>query len=138
MTVITGESLARRARGCIGARFRPQGRDPATGLDCVGVVAVAYDGRLRVPPRADYAQRGGDARAISAAIEDAGLRSVDPDNIIEGDVLLLATGPGQWHLAVKTAGGFVHADAGLRRVTETPGRPQWPVAGAWRLIEGET
>lgn len=135
---MTGGSIARRARGCIGARFRSQGRDPAIGLDCVGVVAVAYAGRLRVPPPVDYAQRGGDARTIKVAIERAGLRPVDPDDASEGDVLLLATGPGQWHLAVLTASGFVHADAGLRRVTETPGRPHWPVRGAWRLIEGET
>ena len=29
------------ARAAIGARFRLHGRDPATGLDCVGLVACA-------------------------------------------------------------------------------------------------
>jgi murein DD-endopeptidase / murein LD-carboxypeptidase len=33
---------------------------------------------------------------------------------------------------VLTDGGFVHADAGLRRVVETPGRPDATLIGAWR------
>jgi lipoprotein Spr len=132
----TSEEIARAARGCVGARFRAQGRG-AEGLDCVGVAALAYRGRLQAPVPADYAQRGGDADAIGAAIERAGLRPVAVDAAGEGDLLLLATGPGQWHFAVLTGDGFVHADARLRRVVETPGRPEWPVAGAWRLAEGE-
>ena len=30
-------------------------------------------------------------------------------------------------------GGFVHADAQLRRVVERPGEPPWPVIGIWRF-----
>ena len=36
-----------RARGCVGARFRLHGRDPATGLDCVGLAAIAIGEPLR-------------------------------------------------------------------------------------------
>ena len=131
------EEIARAARACIGARFRAQGRDVAAGLDCVGVAARAFAGRLRGAVPGDYPQRGGDAAVIGAAIEQAGLGAIAPEVVAAGDLLLLATGPGQWHFAVLTEGGFVHADARLRRVVETPGRPAWPVAGAWRLAEGD-
>ena len=39
----------------------------------------------------------------------------------------------QLHLGILTRQGFVHADACLRRVVETPGAPSWPVAGIYRL-----
>jgi hypothetical protein len=38
----------------------------------------------------------------------------------------------QMHLGVLTANGFVHADARLRKVVETPGEPGWPVIGIYR------
>lgn len=50
-----------------------------------------------------------------------------------GDVLLMAVGPGQGHLGIRTAAGFVHADAALRRVVERPGLPPWPLIGVWRM-----
>lgn len=34
----------RRARSCVGVRFRHQGRDPKTGLDCAGLAAWAMCG----------------------------------------------------------------------------------------------
>ncbi|WP_156679423.1 NlpC/P60 family protein [Sphingomonas profundi] len=132
-----GEAIARAAQACVGAPFRPQGRNPATGLDCVGLVAVACRDHLSgtAVPRA-YAQRGGGRETIVAAIAAAGFAPIDAAGARTGDLLLLTTGPGQWHLAVLTADGFVHADARLRRVTEVPGAPPWPIAGAWR-IDGE-
>jgi hypothetical protein len=40
---------------------------------------------------------------------------------------------------ILTPGGFVHADAGLRRVVERLGAVPWPVVGCWRLkIEAHT
>lgn len=48
-------------------------------------------------------------------------------------MLLMAAGPGQLHLGIRTVGGFVHADAGLRRVVERPGMPPWPLIGVWRM-----
>ena len=132
----TSEEIARAARGCVGARFRPQGRG-ADGLDCVGVAAVAFGGHLR----ADGA--GATMPSAAATRRRSARRSSGPGcgrspwmRRGEGDLLLLATGPGQWHFAVLTGDGFVHADARLRRVVETPGRPRWPVAGAWRIARG--
>lgn len=120
------------ARATIGARFRAHGRDPAFGLDCVGVAAWALAAggwRGRVP--AGYALAAGEAAVAPAML--AGLEPCDGE--AAGDLLLCRAGGGL-HLAIRTEMGFVHADAGLRRVVERPGAPPWPVLAAWRL-EGE-
>jgi hypothetical protein len=123
----SGEEIARAARACIGVPFRPQGRDPLRALDCVGLAGVAF-GRRDLP--SGYALRGGDVERIAAALAAMGLRRIGAAGA--GDLLLIATGPRQFHFAVKTQSGFVHADARLRRVVETPGEPRWPVIGVWR------
>ncbi len=50
--------------------------------------------------------------------------------------MLLAPGDEQVHLAVRTKDGFVHADASIRRVVETPGQPSWPLLGVYRKRRG--
>jgi lipoprotein Spr len=125
----SGEETARAARACIGVPFRPQGRDPSRALDCVGLAGVAF-GREDLP--SGYALRGGDAEKIAAELRAIGLRQIGSDEAAEGDLMLVESGPRQFHFLVMTRGGFVHADAGLRRVVETPGRPRWPVIGIWR------
>jgi murein DD-endopeptidase / murein LD-carboxypeptidase len=126
----SGDAAAERARALIGARFRPQGRSAAEGLDCVGLAAAAL-GRAADAPR-DYPLRYGDAAAAERMLAEAGLARIAPDKAGAGDLLLMRSGPAQLHLAVRTACGFIHADAGLRRVTERPGAPPWPVLSAWR------
>lgn len=118
--------VAHAARAAVGARFRLHGRDPATGLDCVGLAALACG--LDAPT--GYALRGGDAEHVAAWLDAVLVRA---DEAAAGDLLLMRTGPGQLHLGIRTDGGFVHADAGLRRVVERPGAPPWPVLGAWRI-----
>jgi hypothetical protein len=49
-----------------------------------------------------------------------------------GDLMLLVPGSDQVHLAVRTGEGFVHAHAGIRRVVETPGIPEWPLVAVYR------
>jgi cell wall-associated NlpC family hydrolase len=119
------------ARGAVGARFRLHGRDPAFGLDCVGLAALAARaaGFAGAIP-ADYAIRGGDP---CATIDAAGLTRAAAT--APGDLLLFAAGPAQFHLAVLVPGGVVHADAVLRRVVERPGAPPWPLVAAWCLGE---
>jgi len=116
------------ARALVGCRFRLHGRNPATGLDCVGVVACAASVQA---PRG-YSLRGGSVAAVAAALVDQGFSEVDEARA--GDVLLMQAGPAQLHLAVRTSIGFVHADAGLRRVVERPGAPDWEVLGIWRRL----
>ena len=123
-----GERIVRRARRLVGVRFRAQGRDPALGLDCIGLAAAA----LRVEaPAAGYALRGGSLERLEEGLRAAGLRPVAEARA--GDLLVLAAGAGQLHLAIFTGEGIVHADAGLRRIVERPGAAPWPVLGAWRL-----
>jgi hypothetical protein len=49
-----------------------------------------------------------------------------------GDVLMCEVSPGQVHLAIVCGLSFVHADARLRQVVETPGQPRWPVVATFR------
>jgi lipoprotein Spr len=126
------DEIIARARACIGARFRAQGRDPALGLDCVGLAAVAF---AREAGAARYALRGGDAQALGGLIVASGLVPLLPGAAGPGDLVMADAGMGQLHLVVLTGTGFVHADAGLRRVVERPGVLPWPAVAAWR--EGE-
>lgn len=112
------------ARALVGTRFRLHGRDPAHGLDCVGLVAAATG---RGAPTG-YGWRSGDAGRVAALLDAAFARGGD----VPGAVLLLRAGPGQLHLAIRVSDGIVHADAGLRRVVWRPGAPPWPVLGYWK------
>lgn len=117
----------------IGARFRRQGRDPATGLDCVGLVWAAYvaAGRELVAP-AGYPLRGWTRARIEAALAAAGFERVEDRRV--GDVVLIALAAGQFHLGVMGPASFVHAHAGLRRVVETPvDGVMSAAASGWRL-----
>jgi murein DD-endopeptidase / murein LD-carboxypeptidase len=116
-----------RARALIGVPFRLHGRDPASGIDCVGLIGIALDRREAAPT--GYAMRGGTAARWSAMMDAvAHHRRVGPKS---GDVLLFEAGPVQFHLGIWTGESLIHADARLRRVVETPGPPRWRVVGAW-------
>jgi hypothetical protein len=130
------DDIVARARALVGTRFRPQGRDPSQGLDCVGVAAAA----AQVPPerlRRDYALRGQHLAEIEHSLCDLGCRPVPETACRAGDVIVCEAGPAQFHLLLCTGAGFVHADAGLRMVVERPRPFPWPVAGVWRLGAGE-
>ena len=132
---MVGERIARRARGLVGVRFRPQGRDPMLGLDCVGAAAAAADlprGRVR----SDYGLRGQHLAAIEHELCDLGCRPVPIEQAGAGDVIVCEAGPAQFHLVVRTWDAFVHADASLRLVVERPLPLPWPAVGAWRFFEG--
>lgn len=117
----------------VGVRFRPQGKDPATGLDCVGLVWAAYAaaGRRLVPPR-DYPLRGWCLERIEDALAGADFVHAH-DAMRPGDVVLIALPAWQYHLGLIGRETFVHAHAGLRRVVETPLDTSVRGAGRWRL-----
>lgn len=121
------------ARAMIGARFRPQGCDPATGLDCVGLVWAAYAaaGRRLPRPRA-YPLRGWNEARIVAALQAAGFVR-DEGRVAMGDVALIALPAGQFHLGLLGGETMVHAHAGLRRVVEAPLDDAARTAVRWRL-----
>lgn len=115
-----------------GARFRPQGSDPATGLDCVGLVWAAYTaaGCVLERPRG-YPLRGWSRDRVEAGLVHAGFVPIAGKRR-EGDVALIAYPAGQLHLAILGSASFVHAHAGLRRVVETP-LDAIGEAACWRL-----
>lgn len=126
---MTGAALAASAERLISTPFRLHGRDPASGLDCLGLLAAALG--KPIPP--DYRLRNRDIAAMLALAPRLGLAEVS-GAILPGDVLLLEPGPLQHHLAIAgTANRFIHAHAGLRRVVATPGPLGWRIHHHWRL-----
>lgn len=127
-----GIDIAARACALVGVRFRPQGRDPEHGLDCVGTAALAAGIPIDRVPR-DYALRGQSLAEIEHRLCDVGCRPVTGDTPDLGDVIICETGPAQFHVVIITPSGFVHADATLRRVVQRPYPIPWTVVGAWRF-----
>lgn len=132
------EKAVARARALVGTRFVPQGREPAVGLDCLGLMLLAFD----IGPagmRDDYRLSGPHREPILHAAR-AGFRRVSRRRLKAGDMLLLRPAERQWHLGLWTGNGLIHADLAARKVVERPGAPQWPVAAALRrrvrLAEG--
>jgi murein DD-endopeptidase / murein LD-carboxypeptidase len=122
-----------RGRTLIGKSFRLHGRDPDTGLDCVGLVALLY-GRIDDVP-IGYTMRGTQGVRWIMLLDQLATRR-DDGLMAPGDVLLMEAGPAQYHLGVWTGDGLIHADAGLRKVVETPGPVRWPLLGVWYSPEG--
>jgi len=124
--IMTGEQVVARGRALVGVRFRPQGRSDA-GVDCIGVVAMAF-GLSAV--RGDYGLRSCDAAEVEREFEGSGFLPVAVTDAGSGDVLLVRAGFRQLHVVILTEEGYLHADAGLRRVVEVPGAVGWPVVSA--------
>jgi murein DD-endopeptidase / murein LD-carboxypeptidase len=121
---------AARARALVGTRFRPQGRGEG-GLDCIGVVLITF----AIAPelvRRDYRLKGKHHFATLRTAVERHFRRVPRTQLRSGDVMLLAAGNEQPHLAIRTPGGFVHAHAGVGRVVETPGDPEWALLAVYR------
>ena len=130
---MSGAALAAAAERFVGTPFRLHGRDPARGLDCVGLLAasLAEAGRPVFAPVGYRLRQVAVERFLGAAVRCGLAGTAAP--IEPGDVLLARPGPAQHHLVVAVAGGFVHAHAGLGRVVLTPPPLEWPVEHHWRL-----
>ncbi|WP_260582100.1 C40 family peptidase [Sphingopyxis sp. PET50] len=117
-------------------RFRLQGCDPATGLDCVGLVWAAYAAAgVRLVRPGDYPLRGWARERVEAGLVAAGFAPVADEAV--GDVALIALAAGQFHLGLIGAASLVQAHAGLRRVVETPLGRESGVVERWRFRGGE-
>ena len=127
--------LADAACEFIGKPFRLGGRDPATGLDCIGLIVAALEiiGRpVGVLP--SYTMRQHDLQGFLDLAKCSGLSPTDAAPA-RGDVLLLRPSASQFHLAISLEdGAIVHAHAELRRVVITPPPLPWPVTRRWRLV----
>lgn len=132
---MSGADLAGAAGALVGTPWRLHGRDPATGLDCVGLLGAALAGighpvslptgyPLRLRRLEDWLP---DPRRLGFATAQGAVRA--------GDVVLLCPGPAQAHLAIASdPDGWVHAHAGLRKVVRQPALPAGDWLGHWRLI----
>jgi cell wall-associated NlpC family hydrolase len=129
---VTGADVAARARALVGTRFRPQGRRPEHGLDCLGLVAAAGGLPGEAIPSAYSLRSEVEAAALSMRIAGRA-EPLEPNKAGEGDVLLVQAGIGQHHFLVLVEGGFVHADARLGKVVDSPGAVPWPALAAWRI-----
>lgn len=131
---MSGAALAAAAERLVGTRFELHGRDPATGLDCVGLVAVALAeiGRPAFAPFGYRLRQTEVDRFLASATRSGLAEATGP--VEPGDVLLSRPGPAQHHLVIAAAGGaIVHAHAGLGRIVLTPPPLRWPIDRHWRL-----
>ncbi len=131
-----GHDIVTAARTLLGTRFRLHGRDPASGLDCIGLVLLAHARagvRLyTVGLSDDYSLRGTSRAVLEAGLVKAGLaQRTGPPH--PGDIALVNCGQAQFHLAILCHESHIHAHAGLRHVVETPGWPDGMV-GVWCAV----
>jgi len=134
------EAIARAAGGLVGTPFRLQGRDPAHGLDCIGLVLASLAGAgIRIDLPADYRPHRRSVAIPYEVLQSAGLSTVTGARRA-GDILLVRTAPAQMHCAIAVEHGrIVHAHAGLGRVVRSPLPDGWPILATWRLdSHGET
>ena len=120
---------AERARALVGTPFRLQGRGDA-GFDCVGVALEAF----ALPSdrvRRNYRMRGNYEAEVRQSLAEH-FRRVPAKQLRPGDLMLMRVASDQLHMAIRSAAGFIHAHAGLRRVVETPGMPACPLIGIYR------
>lgn len=119
----------------VGTPFRLHGRDPETGLDCIGLINVSLlaIGRKPLPPEGYRLRNSSIAQWLGSA-KSSGLTKVRREEFDPGDVLLLKLGAVQHHVVIVCDPfAAVHAHAGLRRVVVEPMRfPKVPVAH-WRV-----
>lgn len=131
---MSGAELAAAAASLVGTRWKLHGRNPATGLDCIGLLgaALASTGRHIALPTG-YPLR---LHRLAQWLPDPAGLGLEPASgpVRPGDVVLLQSGPAQVHLAIAAAPtGWVHAHAGVRRVVCQPNLPPGEWLGHWRL-----
>lgn len=124
------------AREMLGARFLHQGRDPQTGIDCVGFLVVLAN-RLGYP---DVNDVEGYRRTPSAEVIRQTLRQscdeIPVSEVRDGDIFLMRMGgikPRHVALALTDRGGepcIIHASASGVKVQPLTDYPaSWFVAG---------
>lgn len=129
-----GDRFAAAALAYLDTPFRLHGRDPAQGLDCIGLIERALrDCGVPAAIPADYALRQRDTARWLALVPALGFADA-AGPIAPGDIVMVEPGPAQVHVLIAApAGGWVHAHAGLRRVVLTPGLSDGPILNHWRL-----
>ena len=131
-----GQRLAEASKAFLGVRFVLHGRDPATGLDCVGLVVASLQAvGAKVNDPVGYGLRN---TSISRWLKCAAGSGLTPATgpIGTGDIILCQSGPSQHHLMIALDHTrAIHAHAGLRRVVEQPFEEQESPVLTWRLSD---
>ena len=129
--------IAEKALELCGKKFRFHGRDPATGVDCIGLAELCLSGAgVDCEAPTGYSLRGGNLEQVSKFMALAGFTQLPPDSVLcEGDIVLVRPSPVQLHFMIRTQDGFVHAHAGLSKVSFCPGGAPWPILSIFRLLE---
>jgi hypothetical protein len=129
-----GAQLATAAESLVGCRFRLHGRDPDTGLDCIGVVACALAAcGIRPVSPGGYGLRNITIDHLLPLAQQSGLVPANGPSH-RGDVVLIGLARSQHHLVIAVdAQHVVHAHAGLRQVVRQPLDPAWKVHALWRI-----
>lgn len=133
---MTGLELAKAAECLVGTPFRLHGRDPRTGLDCIGLIdcALAAVGIKAMVPNG-YALRTGHWPELDEIADQRGFAPAT-GAVLPGDVLMLKPCASQMHFTIagSRGGTWIEAHAGLRRVVITAISDQFPVIRRWRLV----
>lgn len=134
MVETDADAFARAAEDLAGTPFRLHGRDPASGLDCIGLVhsCLLAIGRKPVAPRG-YRLRN---LSIAQWIDHAEKSKLQPAEgcVMRGDVLLVQPSAVQHHLLIALGPAeVVHAHAGLRKVVRQPLSRDLTIGAHWRL-----
>lgn len=124
-------AIVARARRLLGVRFRPQGRDPQHGLDCIGVAMMAT-GMPKERVRRDYGLHSNDPQEMHSEFDACGFVRIAPAAAGAADVLVVRPAPSALHVVILTDRGYLHADMRRRKVVEVPGAVPWPILSAWR------
>ena len=117
------------ARACVGSPFRHQGRHPAHGLDCVGLIVYVskslrlgnFDQEFYV---ADY-KKIPRKKAISSCALQAGFTELNKTSMQPGDVIILRLGKYLEHSAILSDRGIIHACEKYGRVVEHGLDAEW-------------
>jgi len=126
MDHLNGARIVAVARDCIDAPFRVQGRHPATGLDCIGLIVwVGRQLDIVLEDRRDYTLSSASEPLVAGLLGAGLLPSPDP---VQGDVVLFRFDAQRRHLGIASDTGLIHAHAGLRRVCEHRLEPDWRAA----------
>ncbi len=133
---MTGAEFARAAESLLGTPFRLHGRDPATGIDCIGLLSCSFAAcGINAALPTGYSLRTGRWDGLDVFAYQLGFGECRGP-FQPGDIGLFQPSAAQLHFAISShsTSGFVEAHAGLRRVVISPSPSRYLQLRHWRLI----
>lgn len=121
------ETIVDTARGCVGTKFRHQGRIAGQALDCAGLAVVALrSAGVEVKDLTNYSRTPHDDKLRKVLDMQPGLYSVSVSDMSSGDILLIRIGTQPSHIAIYAGEGrIIHSYEIIGRVVEHRIDPAW-------------